>query len=253
MTTTTKLFSLLPILLFSACGMDADTSVVVFRTDNAIYAAADSQAGQVAGVCKFFKVGDVFFSLSGPYFPASREIVSRADVTLSNIRPSVKNFERLFSPFLQDALEQGRKETPGKYRELVHSGLPETDFVFFGMRGGTPIVAIASFHIDDSQGPVRVTTAPEQFLDGPHCPDSQLICGATMGYDKAIKAFVSKHPDWWRATDLAGLVRNFVQIEINDQPEYVGPPVRVLRIDAKGARWIQHGEGCSIAVRRTPL
>jgi hypothetical protein len=54
--------------------------------------------------------------------------------------------------------------------------------------------------------------------------------------------------DRWRTTDLASLVSKFVQLEIDEKPEQVGPPIRVLQIDAKGARWIQHGEGCRIGV-----
>ena len=46
--------------------------------------------------------------------------------------------------------------------------------------------------------------------------------------------------------DLVQMVGLFIQLEIDDVPEKVGPPITILKIDDTGPRWIQNGESCNI-------
>ena len=240
----------LSLFLFVVPDLRAQTSIVVFRTDNAIFAAADSKASsydklEPTVTCKFFKSGELFFGISGLYFDGYSEIVTNAGMNLHAIRSSTKNFEKVVLPLLQDALEKMRREYPEKYSGFMRSGKPDIDFIFFGMNRRIPVISAAVFHVQESGTSVTVSRAGEQFLDGAHCPRSgDVICGVESGNNKAILAYQSKNPDWWKTKNLASLVRKFVQLEIDAVPAHVGPPIRVLKIDAKGRHWIQNGEGC---------
>jgi hypothetical protein len=240
----------LSLLLFVVPDLSAQTSIVVFRTDTAIFAGADSKTSPYdqsapAVICKFFKSGDLYFGVTGTYFEEYPQVASSAGMTARAIRSSTKKFEKLILPLLQDAFGRMRKEYPARYEAFMHSGLPDVDFIFFGMNRRIPVISVAVFHVQESGTSVTVSLASEQFFDGVHCPRSgDVICGVESGNNKAITAYQSKNPDWWKTKNLASLVRKFVQLEIDAVPAHVGPPIRVLQIDARGRHWIQNGEGC---------
>lgn len=240
---------MLPVFLFVVPDLRAQTSIVVFRTDTAIFAAADSKASsydkqEPTVTCKFFKAGELFFSISGLYFDGYSEIVTNTGMNLHAIRSSSKNFEKVLLPLLRDALEKMRREYPEKYSGFMHSDKPDIDFTFLGMNRRIPVVSIVVFHVQESGTSIVVSVAEEHFLDELHCPGGNLICGFESGNNKAITAYQSKNPNWWNTKNYASLVRKLVQLEIDAVPAHVGPPIRVLQIDAKGRHWIQHGEGC---------
>ena len=243
----------LPILLmFFLIGSkgSAQTSVVVFRTDTAIFAAADSKSdptdrSRPTVMCKFFKTADLYYGISGVYFDEYPNVVSQSGISLATIRSGTRRFEQIISPILQDAFERLRAEYPARYEHFMHVEKPGIDFIFFGMKKTVPVVATVGFRLEESEKSVKVTVGRTEFLDGPHCPGGNVICGALSGFNKAILAYQSRNPDWWRTNNRASLVKKFVQLEIDAEPANVGPPISVLQIDAKGARWIQNGVGCA--------
>jgi hypothetical protein len=78
-------------------------------------------------------------------------------------------------------------------------------------------------------------------------------CGFTAGVDSAIRKDNAKNAG--RKTVLSGAEMNrLIQLEIDQDPDRVGLPIRILRIDSNGPRWIQNGEDCNLGIdgEKTP-
>ena len=64
-----------------------------------------------------------------------------------------------------------------------------------------------------------------------------------LGETAAIDGLPEDTPDFWDDGLVAG-VRRLVQTEIDARSEYVGPPIDLLQINARGAKWIQKKAQC---------
>jgi hypothetical protein len=49
--------------------------------------------------------------------------------------------------------------------------------------------------------------------------------------------------------DLPALATKLVQLEIDDPPGNVGPPISEVRLDKDGVTWISNDAGCPVAAR----
>ena len=200
--------------------------------------------GPAIAICKIFKVGDIFYAVTGVSFPEYPAIIASARITPDNLRPGLKNFETALIADLEKSLERARKESPAFYKRALGQ-INETDFVFFGMNETVPVIAVVRFHFESRPDSTMVSVAGEIFLDEPHCPQNALSCGVTLGYNIEAQKYLIDHLEWWTIPNLADAVKLLVQLEIDAEPREVGPPIRVLQIDSKGPRWLQNGEGCA--------
>lgn len=65
-----------------------------------------------------------------------------------------------------------------------------------------------------------------------------------LGETEAIDGLAEETPGFWR-DGLASGVRQLIQTEIAARDEYVGPPIDLLRINSRGAEWIQRKPECT--------
>jgi hypothetical protein len=73
--------------------------------------------------------------------------------------------------------------------------------------------------------------------------------GAFLGHHKVIDKFMGENPDWPMQGNLEMLARQFVQMEINSEPDcHCSLPVSVLSIDEFGsANWVgQRSPSCQL-------
>jgi len=82
---------------------------------------------------------------------------------------------------------------------------------------------------------------------GDACNDPQAGFGAFLGQHKVIDRFTDKNADWQRKSELETAARDFIQMEIDGEPDcHCSPPVSVLSLDRFGtARWVgESGPSC---------
>lgn len=58
----------------------------------------------------------------------------------------------------------------------------------------------------------------------------------------SIVAYLQNHPDWANRIDIVLAVKAFLQLEVDANPEAVGPPISILEIDQGKMCWIARGE-----------
>jgi hypothetical protein len=228
------------------------TTIAVYRDRTTVIVAADSKIGAFNGyrervVCKIYRTGNLFWSLTGLSADYYETLVSEASAKSHSFRGTVEGFESIAPPAMRDGFIKLKITSPLDYKAFMEGKNPGSiDFAFFGMEGKIPFIAIVGFRAVEIQGVIGVSKVGDLFYEEPACPDGKSVCGNAIGNFKAILGYQSANPTW--STDLVSGVRKFVQLEIDAVPDAVGPPIRILKIDSKGPRWIQNGEGCDIGV-----
>jgi hypothetical protein len=62
----------------------------------------------------------------------------------------------------------------------------------------------------------------------------------TLGHHEAMDNALADNPDFWKI-GFAEAIRKLIDLEILTVPNFVGPPISILRIDKSGPHWIQRG------------
>lgn len=238
------------LLLITFCGTlppySVGTTVVAFWTPDRIIVGADSK-GRRGGelgegellVCKIRQVGNVFYALSGlredpeTGFDA-HSIVVRAYNTPGRLIDKVNAFERLVSEPLSNVLAHIKAKYPLNFERDFGNKGGGMDIVFFGYENGRPVMITRRIGRRDYSR--RRLEYPGDFPNSPF--------GAVyMGQHDSINRFRVANPGWQRM-GLEKAMRRFIQMEIEEHPETVGPPIDILVIDNSGARWIQKKPEC---------
>ncbi len=226
--------------------LSANTTIVVYRNATTIFVAADSKSHPTTmPLCKIRALGNgIFWAYDGPIGQGYAKTISSGRG--KSIRSTVEAFGKAFPPQMAAGLERLRSRSPERYRDLMGQDNAAIDFSFFGMEGKIPSVAFITFRAHDRGRKIEVQKVGDAaFFVDRMCPPPTDVCGVPIGYTDAIDAYMAKNPEWMKG-DLANTVGKFVQLEIDAEPDWVGPPIRILKIDRKGPHWIQNGEGCNI-------
>jgi hypothetical protein len=240
-------FHLLSVLLGTSFG-DAYTTVGIIRTANHIVIGADSKAveDKTRGAPHFPSTTCKIHESNGIYFASVGLIIDpkfNADLIVATVLKRKGTMEQRVAalaaeasnPFLA-AMQRMHKFLPDLYRKEVGSAPFSVGFA--GIERGIPRAIILYFSIkNDFRGrPEAVSTTTVQ------CPGNgcdRLRPGSPFFlvgyYEAAAKATQAKG---FFSGDDANDVRRMIQIEIDDQPLAVGPPIDVLFIDGTGGRWI---------------
>ena len=67
-----------------------------------------------------------------------------------------------------------------------------------------------------------------------------------LGRYRAVERYMSKRSKDAPQLSLEEAVNHFIELEIEENPQDVGGPIDILRIDKDGPRWIQKKEGCPV-------
>jgi hypothetical protein len=227
------------------------TTIVVVRTANFILIAADSKATWRGGtgpstVCKIYRSGDLYFAIGGLEHDGARgfyvkDLVADGFKSVSRFEARVTAAQQEISPRFLVRMNRLRAEDPNSFKfEMTDPG-PQLSVAFAQMENGVPLFAVRGFEYFDAPSP-RVE------ISGSDCPGTDCPGGVThieyMGKQNAIKAYYASHDVW--KMDPVVLARKLVELEIQDEPSSVGPPIAILRLDSSGATWISNGCGCPI-------
>lgn len=237
------------------------TTVVIIRTDTSIVIASDSLSSRItkqrasgSTVCKIFRSSGVVSASAGiaedPKFSADKiaaavgaqqgSVAYKVDLLAKDIR----------KPFL-DATQRLHRALPNTY--IRFSSDPGKDLIvaLVGMESGVPTVGLVELKaINNSAGsPIDVSVlariCPGTLCDTPNKEHFWVLGQSTAALNVVNSSFLFWTGD--NATD----ARRMVQVEIDDVPLNVGPPIDVMVIDKAGQHWIDPTGSCGAKKRRS--
>jgi len=230
------------------------TSIVAIRSPDSVVIAADSLLtikngkGQdtTRSECKIFRSGRIFFSFTGFY----KEPGSGFDI-VSIVSDSLKQGESFGVTVdkaamavvlgMKDEVRRIRKETPALYEKYFAARTGAIlQILFASYENGVPMVAV--YDIKKTAGPYADI---EMSYDRNSCPGNCNVkdTGAYFLTDmRPIEEYLKREK--LKSMPTEKTARFLVDLVIKARTPDTGPPVDVLRIDGKGAAWVEHKAEC---------
>ncbi len=230
------------------------TTIVVARTPNEIVIGADSKVTDAYGndlnkrACKIRQAGDLFIAIEGLELDrqtgfsvpdiASKALASKASASASDKVSVLMGY--LVSGLLTE-LSHLKAHEPQTYFKKIEGGQLFLRIIVAGFENGQPLLFVRSFRaLQYNPGQIGVAVIPDDCFDD--CKG--VVVTRFLGESDAIEGLPEETPDFWKA-GLSDGVRRLVETEIAARSEYVGAPIDIVRISAKGAQWVQKKTECS--------
>lgn len=239
------------ILLLASINSTRATTIVVARTSTEIVIGADSKVTDSYGkalnseTCKIQQVGNLFIAFEGLLRDkktgfavadiARRALQLKFDGTAAERVSILTGF---LTTGLVNELIQVKRNSPDEFQKKLE-GQTFLRVVVAGFEKNKPVVFVRNFRMALVAGKMAVTVIPDDCLDD--CQGD--VVTRFLGETAAIDGLPEETPGFWTEGVVAG-VRRLLEVEIMARSEYVGPPIDILRIDAKGAKWIQKKAQC---------
>jgi hypothetical protein len=219
------------------------TTVIVVKTPDKIILAADSLATHPFGqppetVCKISKIGSIYFAFPGfssvnfkvdPISGARRAAIGTRD--MSEVAEAFRNNE---TAELSRAMPLMKNDSPDRY-EIIRQ-VPLTA-VFIGRNNGMLSWIIVAFSVSE---PVGIPSVSSRIINCPgQCGDRVYRYGiigeqfAIADAEKANPRLLEGNPE--------KIAASLIEIEIDKEPDLVGPPISELVLGNSGVRWIYPG------------
>ena len=233
------------------------TTIIAIRRQGKITLAADSKrlngtktGFEAVNVCKIWHTDSVYFAFSGIYedgqtgFSASQIALNGKAGTI-DFR-ATQFAEAVKTPLLRVAQRAHREAPEADYRQYFgQNNVAILEAIFVGMENHVAAYQYVRFmKIEDAQGTPIQIEPKIQSCPGNFCGEKGQVGVMPMGQSDAALAKFNRMvaglggmPD-----DDVGIVRHWVDAEITDQPDKVGPPISILVLDDGGVHWIDKGE-----------
>jgi hypothetical protein len=235
-----------PALLLAVVSVVRATTLIAVWTPERLLLGADSLVftdapGAAPRGCKIAREGDTYFALSGLIDDTGARyqlapLTRQAMKLTGSMEDKLMAFRQLVRPGLSRALAGLRKDSPADYQFLL-AGHPVVQAIFGEVHAASPLLAVASFQLDEG-GELREYSAVLAQQNDPRGP--RIIYA---GQQARIREYLRDHKDWY-AGDQVGLVRGLIQREIDGDTGRVGGPVDLLAISAGRAEWISRKAEC---------
>jgi hypothetical protein len=225
------------------------TTIVIHKSPHEIVVGADSLLVRRSGTlavplseCKITRVGNDFFAIAGNIreqvkgFDAGK-IAAEAVRSSDKAVEKVKAFEENIRPPLTELLRIVKSNTPEYFDKLFRDKIVLA-IAFFGIEEGTLYLYVRTYI-------AAVYNTNDVEVEFENKTDCLADCAQTFafGENAAIKEFIDTNPKY-RAASTVEFVRQLVQLEIDQRPEYVGPPIDIVRLNTNGANWVQVKPEC---------
>jgi hypothetical protein len=227
-----KFSTLVALMLSGLLGTSARaTSVVILASPTKIVVAADSMVyGSREKICKVFKIGSVYWAVSGDtentvtgynvprivqasYTPGQGVVKTRDRFMKEVIGPLTRTMNHLvhFPQF-----------------DWVRSGWECLEIAFWGFEEGKPIVAQVRYKMIFNGKQVIVSPFDVQLKR----PTGNQAAGTFLGVRDKAGHYAMSHQDW--AIDSESSAFKFISLSIEEAPDKVGPPISELEIYPNG-------------------
>jgi hypothetical protein len=233
-----RLLQALVLTLSLLAGRMSATTAFCAVIDDTVLIATDSKwqgskNGSVAA-CKILQVNKCFFVIVGlRYKPEthfdSTELGKKACEFNGVLEDKVRYFANTVRGPLRKALAYSRLHDSKVYRR-DYLGKVVVQGIFVAR--DIPKVISKGF----------VLTASGKLKEEWDQIPSQVGNSIIGGEQEAIQRFRTQNPTWEDGRFIVDTARKFIELEIADKPQHVGPPVSILVIDRLvGPHWIEQG------------
>lgn len=216
--------------------------MVGISTNDSVFLGADSLVGSdgtsAAGRrCKIDFKGNYAAAMAGLLADSATSFDARAQVRRALTAPGdlmhkVRTFELLIREPLERSLDYGRHHEPEVFA-AKYSGKKALQIIFGGVEGGKPIMIVSTLRVAEDGGLIL---------------DKAKVLGPgqvyVFGESAAITKYQTGNPDW-TAAEPDAIIRKFLALEIEDEPNLVGAPASILQITSGISRWIEAGQCAS--------
>jgi len=141
---------------------------------------------------------------------------------------------------MHDYLIDLRKNDPIFYKKLMERE-KITTVVMFGIENGVAAYTADSFRVA-SKPTFRIVRSERNSCPGVKCPDGNSLW--MDGETVAIKAYLRQRGNAPDDPSPEIMVRKFINLEISDKKDDVGPPISILFVDGKNNKWLEQGPIC---------
>ena len=213
------------------------TTAVVYVDNDRILIGTDSLSrggnGRTGTTCKivterpnciFVVVGLVWQRKTG-FYPA--QYARSACAAHLSLVETAQRFGEIAKRPLERAIEYSRLHAPDDYKNLLQ-GKAVLNGMFAGFENGKPVVATKGFVLEEA-GVLR-----EDQVLGSNATNSFLLYG-----DQGAAVRLLDDPT--RPKDPLALVRKLIQVQIDENPHNVGPPISILEVTNHLYRWLDPG------------
>jgi hypothetical protein len=222
------------------------TAIAIIAKADQIAAAADSKIilGRnrlLSSDCKIKQFDDHFFAIAGH----RREELSNFDAVhiatevcrmTDNAAERVGKFEILIEGPLFNMLRITQLKAPSYFESNLHNKTI-MQAAFFGFERGLPYLYVRSYMCKTrSSGQIMIDVERRECV-------AQCDLLAILGKSGAIEKYINQTTGYKKRPPIE-LARKFVELEIADEPEIVGPPIDILQITKTGAVWQQRKPEC---------
>ena len=223
------------------------TTLAIIRTGNQIIIAADSlmtlygQRPQLT--CKIKQHGDVVFATAGLVVTSDGTLEFHDIITtiLKRKLPwgqQANQVEEWLREPLLRALRRMERELPDEFEIQLRQSFT-LHLSLAGVHDGVPVLEMREYFVErDANGRLRLRI--ERFSCPGSCPNTTEVFG--IGETDEMMRLVTELRRL--PSDVAGLARQLVTMEIESHPQHVGPPVDVVRLSTEGVDWVTRKPAC---------
>lgn len=235
------------------------TAVFVIRTPNEIVVAADSRS--VSGndtpdpepICKIRRFSDAYIVVNGisKDTPSGYDVFSSLNVASQRkglLADKIAAFEPLVKRPLEKALNRLKREEPIAFKRNAIEIAP-LGINFFGLERGVLVLYNRRFVVSLLPNNEVSVNIERHGCPSADCPDG--IAFVTVGAAEFKERFARENPNFLKG-DLVEAARKFVQMQIDTKVVDVGPPIDILQITKRGAKWIQKKPECEDEQKSKP-
>jgi len=224
------------------------TAIVIVITPNTIFAASDSKnsGGGNEHICKTFKTGSIYWSMSGVLGPAGfahyyvPTIVKKSYVPGRDVANTMVAFRRNVRLPLQNLLESMRLSRPGLFEIAQYHPL---EIAFWQFEDGRPVVLFVTYKASVVGNRVSLMVESEGGFDCRKINCATQTNVVFLGTHEEIRAYANSHPSW--TLNPAQSASYFVNLEVASHPDVVGYPINDLAIHSdNSSEWASPNEVC---------
>lgn len=233
-------------MLWMLCG----STIVLVQTPREIVIAADSKTVSLDSsldtyMCKIIQTGRYFFANSGFHgrsfdsdevYDAAVSAASQA----SDIADCCFRFNRIIGPVLREVVASARYTDIAFYHRQIEGTGTLLSAAFCGLENKKLSVSESQTMVesdDNKKEGFRLTFRRRTLVN------TERPRFLVFGSKGAIEEHLAINPGVWNL-GLVAAAKKLIEIEIEREPNIVGPPIAILRIDKTGARWIQKTPYC---------
>jgi len=233
-------------IIFSLDPAADGTCVVILADSKQIVVAADSKIGNSPEhkLCKIFKVGSVYWAMSGL---VSKHVAGYdvAAIVQESYRPgrsvadTLKSFDKNVTIPLVKALEYLRI-SPKEFEQIRYHPL---EIAFWAIEDGKPVVAHVFYTTEVAGNTISLRTSEEIIVDCRKENCSTITRATFLGGREDILKYLPQHPEW--TSDLAHTAQLLVDVSVHEAPQAVGYPITEIAVSLDGKyRWVSLNEYC---------